>query len=180
MEKTIPNDTKPRKALFLDRDGVINRDHGYVHTPEQFEFMPGIFELLKAARAAHYLPIVITNQSGINRGYYTRSDFERLSRWMLARLLEKGAPIGGVYYCPHRPDEACHCRKPEAGLFEQAISDRRIDPARSVMIGDKLSDLEAAQKVAIPTRILLGSEEKSSDEACTHTAKTLLDIIALI
>jgi D-glycero-D-manno-heptose 1,7-bisphosphate phosphatase len=176
----LPKNTQPYKALFLDRDGVINHDHGYVHTPEQFSFMPGIFELLEAAVNAGYRPIVITNQSGINRGYYTQSDFERLTRWMLARLFERGLTVGGVYYCPHRPDEQCHCRKPEAGLFEQAIIDHQIDPAASIMIGDKISDLKAAQKVGTKKRILLTGGENLSDEAITHTAKTLLDIIALI
>ena len=111
-----------RKALFLDRDGVINIDHGYVSQIEDFEFVDGILDFIKEAQARGYLPIIVTNQSGIGRGYYTSEDFERLTTWMLDKMCQVGIIIDRehVFHCPHDPNEGCDCRKPMPGMLIEA------------------------------------------------------------
>lgn len=168
------------KALFLDRDGVINVDHGYVYKSETFEFTPGLIALLKQAQASGYKLVVVTNQSGIGRGYYTQADFEKLTRWMLARLLEQGVTIAGVYYCPHDPATPCECRKPAPGMFLQAIKDHKIDPAQSWMIGDKESDIEAALAAGVQNSVLITHGKAVSATKATYARNDLLDTIALI
>lgn len=168
------------KALFLDRDGVINVDHGYVYQTGNFEFTPGLFELLKSAQTAGYKLIVVTNQSGIGRGYYTQADFEKLTRWMLARLLEQGITIAGVYYCPHAPETPCNCRKPKPGMFLQAITDHKIDPAASWMIGDKESDIDAALAAGVKNTVLITHNKDVPATKATHARNDLLATIALI
>ena len=139
------------KALFLDRDGVINVDHGYVSRIEDFEFVDGILEFIKEAQRKGYLPIVITNQSGIGRGYYTQEDFERLTAHMLEKMQEYGIRIGReqVFHCPHDPDEGCSCRKPMPGMFLAAAERFDVDMEHSIMIGDKPSDVEAAKAAGV-------------------------------
>ncbi|WP_447730898.1 D-glycero-beta-D-manno-heptose 1,7-bisphosphate 7-phosphatase [Pseudoxanthomonas suwonensis] len=141
----------PHRALFLDRDGVVNVDHGYVHTPGRTEWVPGIFELARAARAAGYVLVVATNQAGIARGYYDEEQFRAYTRWVHARFAEEGAPLLATYYCPHHPEAgqgaykvACACRKPEPGMLLEAIGRHGLDPAGSVMVGDTPKDMEAA------------------------------------
>ena len=144
------------KAIFLDRDGVINIDHGYVHKIENFEFVPGIFEALRHFRDLGYKLIIVTNQSGIGRGYYSEEDFWKLSNWMQERLMAEGIEITEIFHCPHHPDSGCGCRKPEPGMILEAIKKYDIDPERSWMIGDKPSDLEAAQRAGVKNGILIG------------------------
>ncbi|GAB3015959.1 D-glycero-beta-D-manno-heptose 1,7-bisphosphate 7-phosphatase [Bowmanella dokdonensis] len=150
------------KALFLDRDGVINLDHGYVSRPEQFEFVDGIFNLCRAYHQAGYLLVVVTNQSGIGRGYYDEEQFARLTDWMKLQFEEEGAPLAGVYFCPHHPSSArngylkdCDCRKPAPGMLLQAASELNIELSWSVMVGDKVSDMQAAERAGVPTRYFL-------------------------
>ncbi len=145
-----------QKVLFLDRDGVINKDVSYLYKIEDLQWMPGIFEGLALAQAEGYKIIVITNQSGVARGYYTEEDVKRLHDHMQAVCAEKGITIDAFYYCPHHPEgivaeyrKACSCRKPEPGLFLQAFTDFAIDREHSVMIGDSKRDVEAAEKVGI-------------------------------
>ncbi len=144
-------DRKAVKALFLDRDGVINIDHGYVSRVEDFEFVDGILEFIKKAEEKGYLPIIVTNQSGIGRGYYASEDFERLTEWMIGQMREAGIKIGRdqVFYCPHDPDAGCDCRKPMPGMFLEAAKRFGIDLENSVMIGDKPSDIEAARAAGV-------------------------------
>lgn len=146
----------PRRALFLDRDGVINVDHGYVHTPEQTEWVPGIFDLARAARAAGHVLVVVTNQAGIARGLYDEVQFKAYARWMHARFEAEGAPLLATYYCPHHPAPGhghaavqCDCRKPRPGMLIAAMADWNIDPTGSVLIGDKQSDIDAANSAGI-------------------------------
>ena len=160
------------KAVFLDRDGTINVDKGYLYKISDFEFIPYVIEGLKLLQDAGYLLIIITNQSGIARGYYSEEDFNRLNDWMLDTLRYKHKiHITSVYYCPHLPlvspisrkgksEETrevipenlqkyrihCHCRKPALGLFEKAIRDYEIDLSNSYAIGDKLRDLSICEK----------------------------------
>src|SRR5690606_24836828 len=114
----------PRKALFLDRDGVININHGYVHAPERTDWVPGIFELVADAHARGYLPIVVTNQAGIGRGHYDEAAFLAYTGWVHAQFAQRGAPLLATFWCPHHPDAgiggyrvACNCRKPEPGML---------------------------------------------------------------
>lgn len=158
------------KALFLDRDGVINVDHGYTFESENFDFMPGIFDLCRRFQEAGYLIIVVTNQSGIARKYYTTEQFLSLTEWMKQRFKEQGVNITDVYFCPHHPDYSdapCDCRKPAPGMLLQAIAEHQLDPSQSVMIGDKLSDAEAAMRAGVGRRVLFLSSECESSIAHT-------------
>ena len=154
----------PQAALFLDRDGVINIDHGYVSSKERFDFIPGIFELALDAKANGYLCVVVTNQAGIGRGLYTTEQFKTLSVWMCDQFKNRGAFIDAVYYSPFHPTEARGrylqretTRKPGAGMFLEAAADMNIDLSKSIMIGDKVSDVEASVKAKITSNFLLSS-----------------------
>lgn len=145
-----------RKAVFLDRDGVINVDKSYVYKIEDFEFCEGVFEALRHFQKLGYLLIIVTNQSGIGRGYYSEEAFQNLTAWMKKELLHVKIKIDAVYHCPHRPEALCACRKPKSGMFEHAIKDFDIDVSQSWMIGDKPSDIDAALGAGIGNTILLG------------------------
>ena len=146
------------KALFLDRDGTINVDYGYVHEPEKFVFMDGVFDFCRRAMAAGYLIIVVTNQSGIERGFFSEADFERLTRYMLDRFSGEGIEITDVFHCPSLsgPD-----RKPEPGLFLKAKEKYDIDMAASLNIGDSERDLEAGRRAGVGRNALFASDFKS-------------------
>ena len=133
-------------ALFLDRDGVLIEDKGYLFRPEDVVWLPGVDEALAAWRAAGFRIIVITNQSGVARGYFDEVAVLRLHAWMNARL---GSAIDAFYYCPHGPDSDCACRKPRPGMFLQAIAEHQIDPARSLAVGDSARDIEAAAAAGV-------------------------------
>lgn len=135
------------KAVFLDRDGTINVEKHYLHKIEDFEFLPGVIDGLKMLQDAGFLLVIITNQSGIGRGYYTEEDFHTLNDWMLQTLKNNSVNIAKVYYCPHLPDakvesyrKDCECRKPKLGMYEQAVRDWDIDIDESFVIGDKIRD----------------------------------------
>ncbi len=157
----------PTRALFIDRDGVINVDHGYVHRIDQFEFIPGIFELARFVAGELRWPIIVaTNQSGIGRGYFDENAYEALTRWMCERFDQEGAPLARVYHCPYHPlhgigaYKADHpWRKPRPGMFMQAADDLGISLADSVLIGDRMSDIEAAAAAGIGLRIRLARLE---------------------
>ena len=138
-------------ALFLDRDGVINIDKGYVHQAAECEFVEGIFDLVKRANSLGYKVIVVTNQAGIARGYYTEAQFLDFSAWMKSEFSRNQAHIDEIYFCPHHPVHGlgeyhieCDCRKPAPGMFLKAQAAFNIDMPASVMVGDNISDLEAA------------------------------------
>lgn len=150
------------RALFLDRDGVININHGYVHTSEKTDWMPGIFDLARAARRAGYVLVVVTNQAGIARGFYTAAQFEAYTRWMHGCFVREGAPLLATYYCPHHPDVGlggggvqCACRKPAPGMLLAATAQWGINPAASILIGDQPSDIAAARAAGIGRAILM-------------------------
>lgn len=137
-----------RKAVFFDRDGVINFDKGYVYSQKEFEFCSGIFNLLSYYKSQDYLLFVVTNQSGIARGYYSTQDFLDLTEYMQSEIMKKlGFAFDKIYFCPHL--EGCQCRKPKTGMFEEANMDFKIDFEKSIMIGDKQSDMQAAQSIGI-------------------------------
>ncbi|MDD2338081.1 MAG: D-glycero-beta-D-manno-heptose 1,7-bisphosphate 7-phosphatase [Geobacteraceae bacterium] len=140
------------KAVFLDRDGVINVEKGYLHRVEDFEFLPGVPRALHLLKEAGFLLIVVTNQSGVARGYYSLEAVHELHRHLQDQLKPYGAAIDGFYICPHHPEyesddqpSDCSCRKPLPGMIVKAVSDFHIDPARSYLVGDKLSDIEAGR-----------------------------------
>lgn len=150
-----------RRALFLDRDGVINVDTGYVHSADRTRWVPGIFELVKSAYLAELVPIVVTNQAGIARGYYSEQDFLAYAEWVHAEFWRADAPLLATYYCPHHPVAGrgdylldCCCRKPEPGMLLRAANDYSIDLAASVLVGDKQSDVDAAHAAGVGRAIL--------------------------
>ena len=161
-----------QKALFLDRDGIINVDHGYVYQIEKFEFIKGIFDLIKLFTDAGYLIFVVTNQSGIGRGYYSEEDFTTLTDWTIEAFKERDIKIEKVYYCPHSPEEKCHCRKPEIGMIEQALEDHPIDLANSWLIGDKQSDIDLAMNASIGSSIYIGNKDIKNP---TYSFKSILE-----
>lgn len=145
------NHEHQQKALFLDRDGTINIDKGYVYEKEEFEFQPGIFELVKKYVQQGYLIFIVTNQSGIARGLYTEKDYLQLTDWLRAEFSKKGIQIEKVYYCPHLPEISgpCSCRKPNPGMIVEAIREYNINPEMSVLIGDTERDLLAGREAGI-------------------------------
>ncbi len=159
------------KAIFLDRDGVINEDLGYVHKIEDFHFVPGVFEALCHFKSLGYKLILVTNQSGIGRGYYSEEDFKKLISWMQERLEKEGVRLDAIYYCPHHPQQGCDCRKPRPGMLLQAIKEHSIDAVSSWMIGDKPSDIEAAKRAGIKNTILL--EPKGEIRSLFDTIKII-------
>lgn len=142
-----------KKALFLDRDGVINVDKHYVYRIEDFEFVNGIFEICRKYRDDGYLIFVVTNQAGIARKIYSDAEFRLLTDYMIERFIFEGIFISKVYYCPHHPDFTgpCSCRKPNPGLFFKAAEEFGIDLGSSVIIGDKESDEQAGRNAGIGT-----------------------------
>jgi len=154
------------KALFLDRDGVVNVDKHYVYRIEDFEFVPGIFDVLRDFQIAGYSLIIVTNQSGIGRGLYTEDDFERLTAWMLRRFLAHGVTVSKVYYSPYHPEEAvgryrrhAWCRKPNPGMLLQAQRELGIAMRESIMVGDKPTDIEAGIRAGIATNIMVAAPD---------------------
>lgn len=143
----IGKEVRYNKAVFLDRDGTLNKDKGYLYQIEEFEILPGVIEGLHLLQEAGYILIVVTNQSGIARGYYTEYQFQTLNAWMVRNFEEKGIKIARVYYCPHLPDapvliyrKECRCRKPGTALYERAVQDFHIDLSQSYVVGDRIRD----------------------------------------
>jgi D-glycero-D-manno-heptose 1,7-bisphosphate phosphatase len=153
------------QALFLDRDGVINLNYGYVHKREDFDFIEGIFDLARHAYEHNYKLVVITNQAGIARGYYTEELFHQLTDWMCQQFSVAGAPIDKVYFSPYHPTAGLGqylkddvSRKPRPGMIHQAQKELSIDLSCSVLIGDKLSDIQAGIAAGMGTNLLFAAE----------------------
>jgi D-glycero-D-manno-heptose 1,7-bisphosphate phosphatase len=139
------------KALFLDRDGTINVEKNYVYRIADFEFIPGVIDLIRSYYNSGYLIFVITNQAGIVKGFYTENDYNILTEWMKEEFFRNGIEITKVYHCPHHPDYngQCMCRKPNPGMILQAIREFNIDSVNSILIGDKKSDILAGENAGI-------------------------------
>lgn len=165
------------KALFLDRDGVINVDHDYVYKPEDFEFIDGIFELCRYYQNLGFVIFVITNQSGISRGFYSEKDFEALTSWMIREFAKNGVEIKKVYHCPHHPEFSgdCSCRKPHPGMLLQAQKEYDIDLENSVLVGDKERDIEAGLNAGLSETYLFESNNTKHSKA-TRIVSNLDDI----
>ncbi|MEN9491577.1 MAG: hypothetical protein RJA63_2026 [Pseudomonadota bacterium] len=160
MARIEPGAAAP--AAFLDRDGVINFDAGYVHDWSEFRFLPGVVDALCQLQALGYRLIVITNQSGIARGMYTESAYQALTVRLKEALREQGVTLAQIYHCPHHPDGGipqyrlnCECRKPRIGMIKQALRDFDIDMAASILVGDKPSDIEAGVAAGVGRRFLV-------------------------
>ena len=178
-----------RKAAFLDRDGVLNLDKAYVHSRDEFDWVPGVFDAAKKLTDAGFILVVVTNQSGIGRGYYTKAEYEALTAWMKKEFQRAGTPLAAVYCCPHHPDKAlggyriqCQCRKPRPGMLLQAANELDIDLSRSIMFGDKPGDATAGRAAGCPERIFLGTDGRSvpTTEApdATRRFASLLDAVS--
>ena len=160
-----------KKAVFLDRDGTLNIDHGYVHKIDDFQFIEGSIDALKALKEMGYLLVLVTNQSGIARGYFSEDQFLQLTEWMDWSLADRGVDLDGIYYCPHHPEgkgeykEECECRKPKSGMLLEAIKALKIDPAQSI-IGAK-----------VKTNILVRTGKPITEEG-ENLADYVLDSIA--
>ncbi len=166
------------QALFLDRDGVINVEKDFLYKVEDFEFIEGIFEICNYFFNLNYKIIVITNQSGIARNYYSEEDFHRLTAWMVMAFEKKGIKIEHVYYCPHHPEITgqCSCRKPEPGMLLDAKKDFSIDLKRSILVGDKERDIKAGINAGVQETYLFDESSSIKNSQATKIVQKLDDI----
>ena len=176
---------RKNKALFLDRDGVINVYKEYVHSREEFHFQEGIYELCRAAQTLGYLLLIVTNQAGIARGYYTELDFLELTKWMIQKFAEEQIQISRAFYCPYHPvhglgeyKRESPDRKPNPGMLLRARTDFSLDLSESVLIGDKTLDMDAAKAAGVGTKVLFRSAKESVkvEEDHFHISYSLDDI----
>lgn len=163
------------KAVFLDRDGVINKEIGYLHKIEDFIFIEGVFKSCNYFLKNGFKLIIITNQSGIGRGYYQEKDFYLLNQWMHDQFESHGIKILETFFCPHLPEQDCNCRKPKPGLIKKASQKYNIDLKNSWMIGDKEVDIKAANSAGISNTILVQTGHKI-DESKTNAKYVLKSI----
>ncbi len=171
------------RALFLDRDGVINHDNGYTSRAEDFKFIDGVFDLCRAAKRSGYLLIVVTNQAGIGRGYYPEQDFLALTAWMCERFEAEGAPITDVFFCPDHPEHGIgpykkdsFDRKPNPGMLLRAAEKYRVSLQDSIMVGDKETDMQAAERAGVGVRchyLAYGQAVEYMSDAATHQIHSL-------
>jgi len=166
------------KAIFIDRDGTLVYDPGYVHKIEDFKFIPKAVDALKLLSEKDFKFIIITNQSGIGRGYYTEEDFLRFNNHLINELLKNKIRIEKTYYCPHRPEEPCDCRKPSIKYIEDAKKEFNIDLKKSYVIGDHPCDIEMGKKAGCKAIYVLtghGKKHKENLEDADFTAQNLYE-----
>ena len=171
------------KALFLDRDGVVNREVGYLVRAEDVEWVPGLWELCAAARDAGYLLIVVTNQSGIARGLYSEADFHALMEWMQREFQAHGVEMAGYYFCAHHPVHGVgeykldtDCRKPAPGMILRAAEEHGLDISRSVLVGDRCTDIAAGTAAGIPHLFLFGNTEAGPCDGSYRKIDSLAEV----
>lgn len=176
-----------RKAAFIDRDGVLNEERAFVHRAEDFVLIPGALEALRALTAAGYLLVVVTNQSGIARGLYSESDYLALTEHMRAQLAQEGISLDAVEYCPHLPDAPvdryrvdCDCRKPKPGMLKRAINRLEVDPRASFLVGDRLSDIQAARAAGIGRCFLVRTGYPLPQEAVARADGVYDDLLSCV
>jgi D-glycero-D-manno-heptose 1,7-bisphosphate phosphatase len=170
------------KTIFLDRDGVINKEKNYLFRIDDFEFHNGIFESCRYFQMLGYKIIIITNQSGISRGYYSENDYQKITQWMLKKFLENGVNILDIFHCPHSPKENCLCRKPKPGMLIKAKEKYGIDMKSSWFIGDKEDDITAAKSSGIKNTVLVrsGHEIHETNSRAKYLIDSINDSIKLI
>lgn len=178
-----------KRALFLDRDGVINHDSGYTSKAADFKFIDGIFDLCREAKRLGYVLIVVTNQAGIGRGYYSEEDFLTLTKWMRERFAQEHAPLTDVFHCPNHPEHGIgqykmdsFDRKPNPGMLLRAAEIYGIDLGHSIMIGDKDSDMQAAMtaEVGVRCHYLADGQKEALSTSATHSLFLLRDGVTLL
>jgi D-glycero-D-manno-heptose 1,7-bisphosphate phosphatase len=157
------------KTIFLDRDGVINKDYKYLYKIKDFIFIEGVFEACSHFQNLGYEIIIVTNQSGIQRGFYTENDYKTLTQWMIKQFQNNNIKILDIFHCPHGPRSKCDCRKPKPGMFDEAKNKYKINMNKSWMIGDSERDIGAANSAGITKTILVRSGQKINEE----TSKSL-------
>lgn len=177
-------------AIFLDRDGTINIDHGYVYEIDNFTFIDGVIEAMHQLKEMGYMLVLVTNQSGIARDKFSEAQFETLTEWMDWSLADRGVDLDGIYYCPHHPQgvveeyrQVCDCRKPLPGMFIAARDELHIDMAASYMVGDKLEDMQAASAADIGTKVLVRTGKPvtpDAENAADWVLNSLADLPAAI
>jgi len=151
-----------KRAVFVDRDGTLNVNIDYLSDPAGYQLYPGAAEGLRLLRERGFFIVVVTNQSGIGRGFFDEKALDRIHDKMRADLAKGGASIDALYFCPHKPDESCECRKPGTAMFEKAIREHGIDPKRSFVIGDMRMDVEAGHRIGARTALV--PEPKNRDK----------------
>ena len=151
-------------AIFLDRDGTINVDHGYVSEIDNFEFIDGVIDAMRELKRMGFALVLVTNQSGIARGMFSEDQFMQLTEWMDWSLADRDVDLDGIYFCPHHPEaiveelrQSCDCRKPEPGMLLTAQQELNIDMASSYMVGDKIEDMLAAKAAGVGKKVLVRS-----------------------
>lgn len=149
-------------AIFLDRDGTLNVDHGYVHEIDNFQFIDGVIEAMRELKNMGFALVLVTNQSGIARGMFTEDQFMQLTEWMDWSLADRDVDLDGIYYCPHHPEgsvaeyrQECDCRKPQPGMLLSAQKELHIDMAASYIVGDKPDDMQAGAAAGVGTKVLV-------------------------
>ena len=177
------------KIVFLDRDGVINHDYGYVYRPEDFHFIPFAIDAMRILNEKNYRIVIVTNQSGIARGYFTERQYLDLDVWLRGQLASAKVEIEDILYCPHHPDgivpeysKKCDCRKPMNGMIEKFYNISHFCRTKSVLVGDRVTDIECAVKSKIGTRYLLDSEDKlkNIDNPYYIHAKSLYHVACML
>jgi len=176
-----------RKALFLDRDGVVNREVGYLSRPDEVDWVPGIWELCAAARDAGFVLLIVTNQSGIARGYYSEEDFHALMRWMGEEFVAHGVELSAYYYCPHHPEHGvgeykreCEDRKPGPGMLLRAAAEFGLDLEECWMVGDRCGDVGAANAAGVRRMFLITGTEPAPCEGSYETVDSLARVTAAL
>jgi D-glycero-D-manno-heptose 1,7-bisphosphate phosphatase len=172
-------------ALFLDRDGVINVDHEYIYRHEEFEFIEGVFDLCREAKRMGYLIFVVTNQAGIGRGYYSEKGFLELTEWMCDVFASEGVVIDDVYFCPFHPQYGigdykvdADCRKPKPGMILQAAMEYNVDLRRSILVGDKESDIKAGVAAGVGCNLLFNPSAEDKFLTIDGSTTTIVSELA--
>ncbi|WP_338561347.1 D-glycero-beta-D-manno-heptose 1,7-bisphosphate 7-phosphatase [Erwinia sp. E_sp_B04_7] len=177
-------------AIFLDRDGTMNVDKGYVHEIDNFQFIDGAIEAMQELKKMGYALVMVTNQSGIARGLFTEDTFMQLTEWMDWSLADREVDLDGIYFCPHHPEavieeyrQQCDCRKPQPGMLLSAQQELNIDMAASYMVGDKIDDMLAGKAAGVGIKVLVRSGKPVTEEgenAADWVINSLADLPARI